>query len=549
MELTSSCRRALVAGLALTTALTVAGCKKEKASTAVGQTGTPGAAVDLPDNPALTYAPADTAYAFATFKPVPLDYWKRMGDAVGPFWEQIKKTTPQDDEGMRWWKAIGDEIGPSFDAKRLEELGISTSGRVVIYGLGPYPVFRMEIASGDRLFAAVQRIAEKAGHPLGAPTEKDGRRYWIIGEPDISILIVIAKGELVASFAPRATIDQKLGLMLGTEKPAKSLDMAVFRDLAKRDGFSAYGVGYAETKQIVNLVAADAPAPGLTPDCRAAIDGVTAKVPRLAFGYADIGKNEIGGGFVLELTPDVVAEVKKVATSLPGVERLVKEKPVFGMAAAFDLDQARALAPRLAGLLRDLGTRCQDSDLTDAAGEVEKAAGKPLPPFLTGLRGGTAAVFDFAMGPGGPTKIDGYAALRVGDAQALVKELATSLPPVAQLGLTPDGKAKALPAGQIPFPGHVAMVKDGLAVALGANSQAAAEGVLTEKPTPAPLLLFRYDYSRIFDVMTGVIPSMPQQEQAQMEAMRGMMKAFGMATFSISIDDRGAVTWFSIELK
>jgi hypothetical protein len=487
---------------------------------------------EFDNNPLLASASADTPYAFVTFRPVPPEYFQKMQNMMAPAFAQLQSAG--DASKLRGFLA---EVGP-MTAARFEQLGFNTKARLALYGLGVYPVFRVEISDGDKVLALVQRVAKRWGMTLPAATKANGHRYWWIDDPKdpkgLSVIVAINKTELVAAVGPRKKLEPQLALILGDKKAAKPLTGATFRDIAKRDGYSAQGVGFVDTSRVITeTIALDRSAPAAK--CVLAIQSLAKRAPRLTAGYERFDAGKMAMGFVLELAPDLLADAKTLTTKLAGVDKLMASKPIFGFAMAADLDRARAFAPRVAGVMRDLGAACKEDDITQAAASLEQVAVMPLPPYLVGLTGGTAALFGFDMSGGGIKKLDAYATIHVADTRALIAALAQQLP---AFKLDVDGKPHALPSLFPGVAGHVAASRDTFAVALGAGSAKAAQDGLGGTPKPVPLMVMRFDYSRFSEIA-------PDTDAAS----KAMYAAMGMGDMTLTIDDRGIVSWFSFELK
>ena len=523
-------KRILVVALVL-----AVGCKKEPAQTNRKldlPTARAAALGDFADNPLLAYVPDDTPYAFATFKPIPVDYIEKMGSMFKPMFAQMQQIGGEGADRMR---AVAEEIG-TFSVPRFEELGFSAKARMVIYGIGVHPVFRAEIGDGDKILALIGRIATRWGAELPTPTQEGAYKVWRKDEGDMGFLIALGKTEIVGAFGPPAVLDQNRGLILGTTKPSKSLSTARFKDIAQRDGFNAQGVGFLEFERLFSVLLTSS---GQQPPaaCATALHALAQRAPRLTAGYDDFSSKRISFGFVLQLAPDLVAEAKKVSTSLPGIDRMLADKAMFAVAGAFDLAQVRKLGSRAAVAMRELGAACNLNEMADAADELESAVQKPLPPFLEGLTGGIAVLRSMDMGPRGPEQLAGWGAIRLADTAPLLAMAAQEVP---NFKLEANGKPQPLPPGT-PFAGHVAASKTALGVGLGPDSQRLASDALGGTPQPAPLGLMRIDYERFFSVMGKLDPSSQMMSDAY--------KMFGVATVQANVDDRGAVMWMTMQMN
>jgi hypothetical protein len=525
----------------LSLAVAAGACDKSKSSPS-----SPAGAAAFATSPFLPLVPADTPYVLASFKPVPTEYWARFAPMVKSLTTSVLNSGEADADAKKLVESLSAELGPSFDAKRAVELGLSPEARFAVYGLGVYPVFRFEIADGDRLFATLERLATANGEKLEASTQQGGYRVWkfVDGSGPAGIL-AIGKTDAVGALVPSAEIDAYIPKVLGVEKPAKSLPVESLRDTAQRHGFTAYGVGFVDSTRLATLVMpAETP-----PACTSAILDVTKSAPRLVFGYGDLSQPVIEGGAVVELAPDLVKELKGIATQTPGASSVVASEPLFAMAIAADINKARPLLGRLGQALATLDTACPDAGLAEAVASLGQAAVAPLPPALTGIRGGVISVKDVTMQAGGmPSAFDGYAAVWSDDAPALFAMASGLVPPLASLDLKPDGAPREVMPGTLPFPVFASLAKNGIAVSSGEAGGKGAKAALEGKAEPAPLLLFHYDYGRFFQFAADMNANDPSQA-ATVQMMRDFSKVFGPSTMEFLVDDRGFVMWFKMALR
>jgi len=117
-----------------------------------------------------------------------------------------------------------------------------------MYGLGLYPVVRIEIANGDRVFELLQRVAKRWGETLPPAVVRAGHRHWIIDTPSgFAALIGLTPREIVIAFAPRQVLEKNIAAVFCDRKPASSLAASHLEHIARRDGYSALGVGFIDT--------------------------------------------------------------------------------------------------------------------------------------------------------------------------------------------------------------------------------------------------------------------------------------------------------------
>lgn len=494
---------------------------------------------DFPDNELLAYVPDDTPYAFATFEPFPLEFLDRASEIYKPLFARALRTQGEDTKLLR---ALADEIG-TFSVHRFEELGFSSKARIVLYGVGVFPVVRIEVRDGDALLAFARRVAQRMSYTLPAPIEEQGRKVWRIEDGDSAFLIVLAKSEVVFALAPAALPDWNRALIVGTRKPARSLRTERFREIARRHGYSAHLVGFFEFPRLVTSLVALAGAEAPAPTCTSAIVAFAKRVPRMTLGYDEITGKRVSAGMVIELAPDVLADVQTLTTSVAGLERLRGEQPLIAIAAAADLSRARELASRATSTVGDLASACTSDELAQLVRRVDAALSRPVPVFLEGMRGGVAALTALGVTPNGAKRIEGWAVMSATETAPLLAMASRELP---GLGLAPDGIARPLPEA-FGVPGAIAASRHAISVALGDGSESIATELVHGMASRAPLLLFELDLKRIYDAMAAL--GSRSDDNAEDAVAREMAKVYGPISLTIDVDDRGLVGRSSFELR
>ncbi|TMQ13741.1 MAG: hypothetical protein E6J91_17480 [Deltaproteobacteria bacterium] len=336
---------------------------------------------EFSDNPLLASVPADTAYAFASFKPVSPDFVHAIRTAFSGMWHrEFQRDLQNDEEGAERARAFEQWLA-GLDARRLDELGFSSRARFVLYGLQGYPVLRIELSNGDRVVELVERTAKDWRVKLPPHIDHVGRRYWITDISDAGMLIAVGRTEAVIAVAPHDVIERNLGALVGGQRPAKSLTTAQFRELAARDGFTGQALGFLDLPRASAMFAEAA---GVKPECRAAIVDVARSLPRLVIGFDDLTAHRMAMGLVLELAPDLLADVRGLAIPLAGYTRMIDRNPAMAVAVAADVERGRALAARGLVALRHVGERCKNPKFVGMTSFLAVAVARPLPAMLAG---------------------------------------------------------------------------------------------------------------------------------------------------------------------
>jgi hypothetical protein len=473
----------------------------------------------VPDNPLLAAVPADTPYVFASFKPVPLYALRGLVELLGPISRKAFA------EYMTAGGAASDRAGrdllaeiAALDVQGLADLGFNLQARFVIYAVAGNPVLRVELGDGARVLHWLER--KDPGHPS---LERAGYHYQVVGSQMGPSLMAFGAKELVVATAPRDVLARNLDLILGVQRPAKSLTTAQLRALAQRDGFTGQGVGFVDVARAGALIG-DA-------GCRAAFTELARSVPRLAIGLDDIAPHRFSIGAVLELPPAKIAELRGLSSALAGFERMLGGRPQLAAAVAVNVERARPLVGRAAGAVKELAGACGVQGVVDAMTAVASVADRPLPPFLTGLHGGLLVVNELKLGPRGPEAFTGFGAVQVDHTGEILK-----LAP--KLDLKADRKPHVLPP-EARIPGHIAASETTIAAASGPDSAAQVTELIAARSTPAPLAVLRTDYARLRDFSPrGMDP----------DGWR-VAAAMGVGTMQLVADDRGLVVWTSFDLQ
>jgi hypothetical protein len=468
----------------------------------------------------LALIPADTPYAFVSFKRVPQALARRIYKAFSPATDAPTSNEP----AIAIMRELGG--GGELTPARLAEIGLAESPRISIYGVDGYPVVRFEIVSGDKLLAAVREAAARARVTLPPSETVGGLTVWTVSEPKLDFVFAIAPDEAILALAPRQQNQLSHDIMLGLARPATHIAPAVFRELAARNGFTGQGVGFVDFDQVFHMFAR----PGLLgQQCTAAIDALVASAPRLVIGF-DVTSDALGYRMILELSPAVLDVLRSLATSIPRGDR-VGPTPLMTMTAAFDVDRAVAMLPTVAYLLQGISSRC---GLPDLGATSLADAPRRFPPYLHGITGASMLITSMDEAKG---QMEGAFALHIADPAGLVSGLTSKIGvPAGMFNVQANGEAVELMPGLLPVKVHAAMNERTIALGVGPDGATQAEAALGGEPEPAPLVRMTVDYAQI-----GKLPGNA--------AMGAALAAFGEGSFEVAVGDRGLVGTFTMPLR
>ena len=550
----------------------------------------PGAATQTeqakPDDLArlLGQIPAETPYVFVSTEPMPEKIVNKIFKLIEPLRAEMEKELAEELKSMaasdaledRAGRAILEEFAGKLSRKGLASLGIDTSPQWAIYGVGLMPVFRISLADAAKLRAAIERVEKKAG--AKAPTKKIGAQdYWFFSEDGVTVAMAIVGEEFVVAVSPDSLVAKSLPIAFGQTAPAKSLASAGTIDaLRKAHGYKAVGVGLISLTGITDVVlgktgglsaetitAMGGSLPPMTPVCKTEIGAMVAKAPQLSFGYTEISDTKWVSKANLALDPALSKELMGIVGSVAG---LGDPTPAF-LKVGVGLDLKKTVAfvrARLAAMAASPFKCAMLNDLNQAVTEGNANIGSvaaQLPPFLMGVKGANLVIKEADIASQDMSKVKAHVVLTADQPVQLVTMLKATVPPFANLDITPNGKPVKLPLppGQLP-PGvdpYIAMGKTGLGVSVGAGEEHKLVKLIDAKASSTTFLAVGYDIGRFMTAanqqMAAMRAMMPPEAQAANQASEAFTKAisevFGFTYSRVDFTDHGIEFTQSVWLK
>jgi hypothetical protein len=413
------------------------------------------------------------------------------------------------EEGTALLRAIAGELKGNLNERGIKRLGLTLEPRFAVYGIGLSAVVRFEIADRKRLMEAVKRVAVNAGLLLPPPRREGALDYWAIDDGGATLMVAVLERQVVAAIAARDDLPKLLPLILGVEKPARSiLDSGALKKLAADYGFTGYGLGYIDFARMIDLLA-DKAGEEMPIACRGELSALAGRIPRLVLGYDQIEPKATSMTAVIELAPPLAKKLLAIRSKVPGMTPKMPAPPLFAVGVGADVDKALALGKELASPLARIGAACEFPGMVEASTSVAKSGELPIPPAFEGVRGAMLVVrdADLSAGLSNPTGIEAYGILASAKPDKIVDfvEKMSGL----QLGLSTDGRFRELKLPMpmpIPLEVHAAIGKGALAVAVGREGQRQAQRALEQSGAMAPFLMIVYDFGRLAKIIGSLDP-------------------------------------------
>ena len=509
----------------------------------------------------LALVPADTPYAMAMLEPfdrvLAEKFMAMAGSSLDKTLAQLKEVGGplKDSPGLtRLLVAVLEELRGNVSFAGAQKLGFNPSGRMVIYGLGIYPVFRVEIADARTLRATIDRVLARAEVQL--PEHRLGEQaYWRIDADGPSVVLALVGGELVAGVFPSALVADALPYLFGHKKPARSLrDTGVLAEIARTHGLDPRFVGYGDLRATAALFLGGQPGAlplppevagelaGLPASCKQEAARLVALAPRLVFGYDRLDERLISMRMTLETAAEVSQAVAALSRPAPGLALLPEGPPLAAFGAGIDANAAIALARRAALAVIRQPFECPAfSGLNEAAHEVEQGLAQALPPYVTGVSGVMVTLDELDI-ESRPIRVRGSAVL-VGSGVGELVRLAIGLISSGQsVPLSADGRPVALPLTALGVPGldqaYLGLKGERAAIAVGKGASERVVALLGAKaPERAPLIMFGMHFARLAEVSRAFA------DEVSDETFMGGLNQYGFAGYGLEADARKGITF------
>jgi hypothetical protein len=538
----------------------------------------PAAPEIVPTNTLLAHVPADTPFAIANLNTPPAEvidaFVARFQPAMDILQHKLTEfragidTSDDGDAEAKLVLALLDEFDGKLNRSGLESLGFSLEAHKVIYGIGAFPVLRVELANADALRAAVGRVETKSGMTL--PTlESNGTAYWRLSDhdEDAGFYIAILDDQLVVSAFPVSAETELLPAFLGQTLPEAS--MATNNRIAKinqQRGYSGYGTGFIDLKSLFSqftdsssqtarfLADTDGFDPAsLDAVCVSEIQGIVAKAPMMVAGTTGLTADQVNMRYELDIESGLAARLVSLASGVPVADDLATR--MFSASLGMNFGRLRDLLLEQTMAIVETPYECQHlQELNASANEMATQLNQPMPPFVNNLLGLRAALDDITVKNGQPVDIHGFLALHVVQPEMITGMAQMFVPGLEELDLKPGSAPVKLPPElipDIPVTLHAALADSAIGIAAGDGFETGLRGFL-EAPAAenGVFLSANYDMARMMEMQEnmhagrvylddGGMNNAPADMATSLhDSYRSML---GRSQFEMRFSDRGLV--------
>lgn len=530
----------------------------------------------------FSLVPADTPYVFASSREFPRELSEKLlraaaQDFVAADYRkalmQVEVASSEEKQLVKLADALVAEVDGKLSPEGLASLGFPVNGRSMLYGLGILPVAWVQIIDKEKVEAFLDRVEQRSGLTVDKIAHGDGsyRRYKL---GDGFAVLTVKDDYLIMALMPGQRFDELLPLVFGEKPPQNSLaDAGTFKEMVARHSFHGYGDGYIDLVRLVEMSLGEAgginaevlEAMGIekeahSPACTRLIKAMAQHVPRLSMGFAEATPSRYAMKGVLEASPEVVADLQKLAAPVPGLG--AASDAVMAIGVGINLPQLRDSLKAMFKSVIDNGKGCQEVD-EQAIAQAMQTMDMAFNPMFASIKGFNLLVQKVVMDASTmePKEVDARLLLAAQDPRGLLGMLGMFSPQLATLQVPDDGSPVQVPLADLAPgapPTWVAVKGEALALLVGDEPPAGVSELLTTPvAAPMPLFALSYDAGKLFESVGPSVEKVLQFQQGEAaEELRGVYDSmkqsasvYGRIDFQIVGADQGLEFKGSVELN
>jgi len=456
----------------------------------------------------LAHVPADTPYLFALLEPPSDALRKKMFGSMDTLVLPALKESaaiPLDKRlelppEKRAWLGILDAMRGSDPTQWWENLGLAKNGRSAMYGMGVWPVLRVEVGDAAKLRKILADAAKTLAMPEIQQKDSAGTPYWVASKFGVSFVVSVTDHEAVAAMLPTQSLATSVPAVLGAKPLDHNLrDSGEIADVMARYHFVPATIGVIDSRRVIAALERrddlSTSSVFTAPSCHADYERMASALSRIVIGYRQLDAQGFMGAAEFETSPEIAKQLASLHTAMPAAPD--PAHALLSFVAAADVDGAIAIARGWLQNLADHPFACEQLAIAKmvVAGALEQTKDL-IPAEMKGLHGMELVIDDASESPPGGA---GYAVV-AGDQIAIALGQAIKKLPIG-LSVAPDGQPVELPVGMLGMPGlssaHIAMHTSRAAIAVGPQSKTEVLAALAApNAAHSPLVSFNWDIAR-----------------------------------------------------
>lgn len=373
---------------------------------------------DIPNPPFLADIPADTPFALVSLEALPvgqvLDQMKHMFRSYDEMVAMAEKelarsSSPDGKQALEVMKLFQGK----YTRAGMSEIGMSMAPRAALYGIGFYPVMRLELADTQKFKNFVDKVANVTGAPLQS-TKRGEMEYQYIQDGDARVFVSYRGKEVHVGLTEPAAEATYLPYYFGEKKPANPISKKnVFEEVKEEYGFLGFAVGFIDFEQIAAamveptpglngetwVMASDSQPRSFTPECQREIKSIAANFPRIVGGYTQFDETAMAFRAGLETRTSLGTDLAATRSPIPAYENAALGDSIFQAGAGISIQGLLQTVQAHAASIRETPYQCQDLAMLNQWAQQSAQVGMMVPPAMSQLRGLHIAVTGVNLEP------------------------------------------------------------------------------------------------------------------------------------------------------
>lgn len=555
----------------LVAVLALAGCgNSDEAGPDAGATATQ--TVPSGDgNGLLAGVDANTAYLYANVARLPealLDRFWAINEASNLGNEAILEALAEDEEVPAAARALVAEAIKLSSRAGWEAAGFHANPYYAFYGVDLLPFAQIELADPTAFAALIARVEAELDQPMQRRDIDGVEVTWIELKSGFGVALAWDDDSLSLGLVPDDAL--MLARVAGHYSPPQPFQPKTLGAFNRKLGFTPYGSGFVDWQRTVaDLIGERSPiariggeevAAAMRSDaaCVAEYQALTAKLPRLVFGYTEMSENRADLLLRQEMTAELATAIAPIAQAPVAIDRELRGLINFGL--AFDLLAARGFARGLVdGWIKNPPACKAFEMIAQGAPQWQESLARPIPPVITNLQGAFLELSQLETDGALPTG-GGTLSFYMRNPQVLVGMAQMFAPALAELPMEPGDAPQRLPESALPqlagtgLEAWMAMGANALGIAIGQDNVSALSEAMKKSAADELLLAGQLDFdvlTRLMEIAEQTLDSdeTPEALAVQRASYEALAKVYKQAGFKLRLSDQGVDMLFEARLR
>jgi len=522
-------------------------------------------------NGLLAGVDADTGYLFANLarmpEPVLEKYWA-INEASNASNRAMFDALTEDEELPPAARALLSEVRGMTSRAGWEAAGLHANPYYAFYGVDLLPFVQLELSDRAAFAALIERVESRLEQPLERRDVDGVELTWIDIESNFGVALAFDDDSVTIALVPDDAA--MLARVVGHYSPPRPFPADTLGAFNRELGFTPYGSGFFDWQRVVAALIGDrspvaliggaeiAEAMRADAACVSEYQALTAKLPRMVFGYTQLSETRADMLLRQEMSAELTAAIAPIAKAPVSIDRDLRGLINFGL--SFDLLAARKFARSLVDGWIEQPPACSAfAAIAQGAPQWKESLARPIPPLITNLQGAFLELSQLKAEQALPTG-GGTLSFYMRNPQVLVGMAQMFAPVLAEMPMEPGDAPQRVPENALPqlqgtgLEAWMAMGKNALGIAIGEDNVVALSEAMKESDADDLLMAGQMDFNVLTTLMEIAEQTLgsdetPEALVAQRASYEALAEVYEQAGFKLRLGDQGIDMLFEAKLR